>query len=181
MPQDVIDAITPIKENDEAIRNYGIDQAYNMCKELLDSGSVHGIHLYTLNREVACIEILKRLGMWCEDPRRALPWKTTANHNRCQEDVRPIFWNSRPQSYVYRTSNWEEYPNGRWGNSSSAAFGELTDYYLFYLRSRAPKEELLKMWGESLTSEQDVWNIFTDYITGNPNINGVKVGLVIDP
>ena len=39
--------------------------------------------------------------------------------------------------YLYhRTQEWDDFPNGRWGNSSSPAFGELTDYHLFYLRTR---------------------------------------------
>ena len=44
-----------------------------------------------------------------------------------------------------RTRHWDEFPNGRWGNSASPAFGELKDYYLFYLASKSPKEELLKV------------------------------------
>ena len=175
VPEDLLDTVTSIKDNDEAIRNFGIEQATDLCKTLLNSGVVPGLHFYTLNREIATIEILKRLGLWCEEPRRSLPWKTTANHSRCKEDVRPIFWSGRPQSYVYRTSEWEEYPNGRWGNSSSASFGELKDYYLFYLKCRAPKDDLLKMWGQELSSEQDVWNVFTRFLTGECNNTGTKV------
>lgn len=175
VPQEVIDDINPIKDNDEAIRNYGIFQTVAMAKQLFDSGTVQGLHFYTLNREVATIEILKRLGMWCEDPWRPLPWKPTANHSRVSEQIRPIFWRCRPKSYVYRTSNWDEFPNGRWGNSSAASFNELHDYYLFYLKSKSTKEDLLKMWGEELTCEQDVFDLFESYIAGKANKNGVKV------
>ncbi|XP_043931178.1 methylenetetrahydrofolate reductase [Protopterus annectens] len=175
IPEEIKDVIEPIKENDAAIRNYGIELAVQMCKSLLDSGVVHGLHFYTLNREVATIEILKRLGMWNEDPRRLLPWAVSANPKRKVEDVRPIFWSSRPKSYIYRTQEWDEFPNGRWGNSSSPAFGELKDYYLFYLKSKRVKEELLKMWGEELTSEKSVFDVFTSYISGQPGPNGHKV------
>jgi len=89
--------------------------------------------------------------------------------------VRPIFWSTRPKSYVYRTSDWDEFPNGRWGNSSAAAFGELTDYYLFYLKSRTPKAELLEMWGEELRCEQDVWDTFYQYLSGTDNSCGIPV------
>jgi len=61
---------------------------------------------------------------------RTLPWKISANAKRQQEDVRPIFWSNRPKSYLVRTSSWDEFPNGRWGNSKSPAFGELSDYHL---------------------------------------------------
>ena len=138
---------------------------------------VQGLHFYTLNREGAVMQILKRLGMWCEDPLslKPLPWKPTANHRRHSEDVRPIFWAMRPKSYIHRTQEWDEFPNGRWGNSSSPAFGELKDYYLFYLRSRWKAERLRAMWGEELSKEADVSHVFECYLTGEKNKNGVKV------
>lgn len=175
VPKEILDTIEPIKDNDEAIRNFGVEQCFQMCRELLKHEDVHGVHFYTLNREVATIEILRRLGMWVEEPCKPLPWKQTANYVRCKEDVRPIFWRSRPKSYIHRTSNWDEFPNGRWGNSSAASFGDLTDYYLFYLKHKTPKEDLLKMWGEELNSEQDVWDVFHCYISGCPNTKEVKV------
>ncbi|XP_030661816.1 methylenetetrahydrofolate reductase isoform X2 [Nomascus leucogenys] len=175
VPQEIKDVIEPIKDNDAAIRNYGIELAVSLCQELLASGLVPGLHFYTLNREMATTEVLKRLGMWTEDPRRPLPWALSAHPKRREEDVRPIFWASRPKSYIYRTQEWDEFPNGRWGNSSSPAFGELKDYYLFYLKSKSPKEELLKMWGEELTSEESVFEVFVLYLSGEPNRNGHKV------
>ena len=35
------------------------------------------------------------------------------------------------------------------------------------------------MWGLSLNSEEDVWDIFTQYLTGEPNANGVVVKKLI--
>uniref|UniRef100_A0A667IQF6 Methylenetetrahydrofolate reductase n=2 Tax=Felinae TaxID=338152 RepID=A0A667IQF6_LYNCA len=177
VPQQIKDVIEPIKDNDAAIRNYGIEQAVSLCQELLTSGLVPGLHFYTLNREMATTEVLKRLGMWIEDPRRPLPWAVSAHPKRREEDVRPIFWASRPKSYIYRTQEWDEFPNGRWGNSSSPAFGELKDYYLFYLTSKSPREELLKMWGEELTGEESVFEVFACYLSGEPNQNGYKAYL----
>ncbi|KAM5141602.1 methylenetetrahydrofolate reductase (NADPH) [Mantella aurantiaca] len=175
VPKEITDVIEPIKDNDAAIRNYGVELAVSMCRELLDSGAVHGLHFYTLNREVATMDVLRRLGMWQEDPRRPLPWAVSAHPKRRVEDVRPIFWASRPKSYIHRTQEWDDFPNGRWGNSSSPAFGELKDYYLFYLKSKSPRDRLLKMWGEELTSEESVYEVFTSYISGNANKTGHKV------
>ncbi|XP_047407496.1 methylenetetrahydrofolate reductase (NADPH) isoform X1 [Sciurus carolinensis] len=175
VPQEIKDVIEPIKDNDAAIRNYGVELAVSLCRELLASGLVPGLHFYTLNREVATTEVLKRLGLWTEDPRRPLPWAVSAHPKRREEDVRPIFWASRPKSYIYRTQDWDEFPNGRWGNSSSPAFGELKDYYLFYLKSKSPREELLKMWGEELSSEESVFEVFARYLSGEPNQHGRTV------
>lgn len=173
IPQSIISAITPIKDNDQAVRHLGIDLASAMCKELLDAGAP-SLHFYTMNLEVATIEILERLGMWIEEPKKCLPWKTSANYKRQAEDVRPIFWQNRPNSYIQRTIEWDEFPNGRWGNSASPAFGQL-DYNLFYLQSRIPKEQLLNMWGRELRSVQDVFDVFCDHISGRERQDGSKV------
>ncbi|KAK3727352.1 hypothetical protein RRG08_018336 [Elysia crispata] len=175
VPKEILDAIEPIKTNDIAIRQYGIFKAVEICRELLNSGMVPGIHFYTLNREKAVTQVLKELGLWSEKIQRPLPWKQTANHNRIEEEVRPIFWRCRPNSYVLRTSEWNEFPNGRWGDSRAASFNDLKTYHLFYLKSKSPKAELLKMWGETLTSEKDVWKVFVNYLTGAQNEQGVKV------
>ena len=76
-----------------------------------------GVHIYTLNREVASTAILKRLGLWKTGPSKPLPFKTNADPKRSQEEVRPIFWSKRSKTYIYRTRHWDEFPNGRWGNS----------------------------------------------------------------
>lgn len=175
LPKEILDIVLPLKDNDEAIRNYGISHAIDMIRELFSSKVVPGIHFYTLNREYATVSILKKVGLWCEEPRRPLPWKIAGNSRRCSEDVRPIFWASRPKSYIYRTQNWDEFPNGRWGSSESPAFGDLKDYYLFFIASKSPKKELLQMWGQNLTCEQDVWDVFCNYISGRSNNNNVKV------
>uniref|UniRef100_UPI00358F65EC methylenetetrahydrofolate reductase (NADPH)-like n=1 Tax=Myxine glutinosa TaxID=7769 RepID=UPI00358F65EC len=167
-------AVEKVKDDDAAIRNLGVDLAVSLCQELLTAG-VSSFHFYTLNREFATETILRRLGLWQQEPRRILPWAISADARRHAEEVRPIFWAARPKSYVHRTQAWDEFPNGRWGNCASPAFGELKDYYLFYLKGRASKEQLLMEWGPKLTCEQDVWDVFTSYITGNPNRHGHKV------
>jgi methylenetetrahydrofolate reductase (NADPH) len=43
--------------------------------------------------------------------------------------VRPIFWAIKPKSYIARTRDWDEFPNGRWGVSRSPAFGIPEQYY----------------------------------------------------
>jgi methylenetetrahydrofolate reductase (NADPH) len=176
VPENIVKTLEKIKDDDEAIRKYGIDTAVDLCKALLNSGLVNGLHFYTLNREVASNEILKQLGLWFADPyHRDLPWQQlpVSNQQRQYEDVRPIFWSIRPKSYVCRTSDWDQFPNGRWGNSSAPSFGDLKDYHIFY--SNKLDATNLNQWGKELNDEQDVWDIFESFITGNPNKNGVKV------
>lgn len=74
VPEEITSILEPIKDNDAAIRNYGIQLAVDMCRVLLDSGKVPGLHFYTLNREVATMEVLRQLGLWTEDP-RSVPFR----------------------------------------------------------------------------------------------------------
>lgn len=91
VPEEITQVIEPIKDNDAAIRNYGIQQAVEMCRVLLDSGKVPGLHFYTLNREVATIEVLRQLGLWIEDPRSVpltsclVPTVVTSSKRRLQQ------------------------------------------------------------------------------------------------
>lgn len=55
--------------------------------------------------------------------------------NRRSESIRPIFWANRTKSYLSRTENWDEYPNGRFGDSRSPAYGELDGYGIWIKQS----------------------------------------------
>ena len=179
VPQVILDTMEPIKTNDEAIRKYGVHLATEMCRELLNSEEVPGLHFYTLNREIATKEVLRALGLWKQyHVHRPLPWKHSAHSKRTQEDVRPIFWATRPKSYVHRTSEWDEFPNGRWGNSASPSFAELTDHHLFYLRCPKDKVQRKKMWGETLERIEDVFHVFQCYIANKENKWGHKVIII---
>jgi methylenetetrahydrofolate reductase (NADPH) len=136
------------------------------------------LHFYTLNREVASTEVLRQLGLWSSETlSRPLPWRHSPNNGcnlRTKEDVRPIFWSIRPKSYVCRTSDWDQFPNGRWGDSSAPSFGDLKDYHIFYT-NKINTQELLKQWGEELNDEKDIWHVFESFVTGQPNKNGIKI------
>lgn len=174
VPEEITSIVNPLKGNDDAIRAYGVHQATQMIRELFISGYAPGIHFYTLNREVATTQIARNIGLW-SDVKKPLPFRMSADPARTNEEVRPIFWTQRPKSYIHRTRHWDEFPNGRWGREDSPAFGDLKDYYLFYLASQSPKSELLNMWGETLETEQDVWDVFDCYIAKKPNKSGVMV------
>ncbi|CAF4901130.1 unnamed protein product, partial [Rotaria socialis] len=88
VPEEILACIEPIKYNGEAIRNFGVQKCVDLCRTLLDSGKIHGLHFYTLNREYATIEILRKLDRWLEDPPlRALPWKTISKNYVVQKKI----------------------------------------------------------------------------------------------
>lgn len=86
--------------------------------------------------------------------------------SRSKEDVRPINWANRPKSYIHRTDDWDEFPNGRWGDASSPAFGELSDLSHFYSFTLGSEEDRLAMLGHNPSLVSDVYEVFAEYVEG---------------
>jgi methylenetetrahydrofolate reductase (NADPH) len=168
VPDSIREALEPIKTDDEAVKAYGIKLCIEMCKELLANG-VEILHFYTLNLEKSVTAILEGLGLLDPEVRRPLPWRSrpSLTNSRGKETVRPIFWANRPKSYMQRTQSWDEFPNGRWGDSGSPAFGDLDNYHLMTLHmNKSELQQRAKMWGTDLTSEDQVKAIFVKYVNG---------------
>jgi len=163
VPDAVVAALEPIQNDDEAVKEYGVSLLRDICQELLDNG-VPGLHFYTMNLERAVTRILDELGVIPERVDRPLPWRSSANVRRTREDVRPIFWANRPKSYLARTMEWDEFPNGRWGDARSPAFGGLTDYHLTQLH--LVREDRLDLWGPNPRSLADVCDVFVRFCEG---------------
>lgn len=92
--------------------------------------------------------------------RKVLPWRQSLGLKRREEDVRPIFWKNRNKSYVVRTQDWDEFPNGRWGDSRSPAFGDLDGYGIAL---KGSNEQNIKLWGEP-RSLKDIANLFASFL-----------------
>lgn len=120
---------------------------------------VKTLHFYTMNLSLAVRKILTELKLVSAE--RVMPWSTG---KRQGEEVRPIFWARRPLSYISRTRSWGEFPNGRWGDSESPAYGELTDYYLAFKRKQKT-DDRLKQWGTPQSFE-DVAEVFRKFVKG---------------
>ncbi|KAL2890397.1 Methylenetetrahydrofolate reductase 1 [Ceratocystis lukuohia] len=131
IPADWLDVIEPVKNDDVAVRERGRKLVTDMCHKILASGLIHHLHFYTMNLAQSTRMIIEELN-WLPSAERpikqALPWKQSLGLGRRDEDVRPIFWRNRNKSYILRTQDWDEFPNGRWGDSRSPAFGELDAY-----------------------------------------------------
>ncbi|KAK2612714.1 methylenetetrahydrofolate reductase (NAD(P)H) met13 [Conoideocrella luteorostrata] len=155
-------ALEPVKNDDVAVREIGMTLVAEMCRKLLANG-IHHLHFYTMNLAQATRMVLEELN-WAPCAERplqhALPWKQSKALGRRDEDVRPIFWRNRNKSYVLRTQDWDEFPNGRWGDSRSPAFGELDAYGIGLTGTN---EANRNKWGEP-TSVQDIANLFVRYL-----------------
>ncbi|KGN61503.1 methylenetetrahydrofolate reductase 2 [Cucumis sativus] len=164
IPDEIMAALEPIKDNEEAVKAYGIHLGTEMCKKILTHG-IKTLHIYTLNMEKSALAILMNLGLIEESKvSRSLPWRRPTNVFRVREDVRPIFWANRPRSYISRTIGWDQYPHGRWSDSRNPSYGALTDYQ--FMRPRARDKKLLEEWALPLKSIEDVYEKFMKYCLG---------------
>ncbi|KAJ7947419.1 Methylenetetrahydrofolate reductase [Quillaja saponaria] len=164
VPAEITAALEPIKDNEEAVKSYGIHLGTEMCKKILAHG-IKTLHLYTLNMEKSALGILMNLGL-IEEAKilRSLPWRRPTNIFRVKEDVRPIFWANRPKSYISRTIGWDQYPHGRWGDSRNPSYGALTNYQ--FMRPRARDKKLLEEWVVPLRNVEDIHERFKVYWLG---------------
>lgn len=162
VPDEWMAKLEPVKQDDVAVREIGKKLVADMCRKILGAGIRH-LHFYTMNLAQATRMVLEELD-WMPSPTRplkqALPWKQSLGFGRREEDVRPIFWRNRNKSYVLRTQEWDEFPNGRWGDSRSPAFGELDAYGIGLTGTN---EQNRKKWGEP-QSIKDIANLFVRYL-----------------
>ncbi|KAH9479434.1 Methylenetetrahydrofolate reductase 1 [Psilocybe cubensis] len=161
IPKLFLDALEPVKNDDEKVREVGTRLVADMCRKILDADiGIRGLHFYTMNLEKGTKMLLEELNLV---PRietiKPLPWRQSLTPNRRHETIRPIFWANRTKSYISRTENWDEYPNGRFGDSRSPAYGELDGYGVWIKQT---KEDALKLWGHPITFA-DLSALFTKF------------------
>lgn len=157
-------ALEPVKNDDSAVREVGKDLVTELCRKLMDNGIYH-LHFYTMNLAQTTRMVLEELSITpsSEVPlEKPLPWRQSLGLNRRDENVRPIFWRNRNRSYIARTQDWDEFPNGRWGDSRSPAYGELDTYGLGL---KGSNEQNRKTWGEP-KALRDVADLFARYMKG---------------
>ncbi|KAH9884797.1 methylenetetrahydrofolate reduct [Cubamyces lactineus] len=164
VPQSFLDALEPHKNNDEKVREIGTKLVADMCRRILAADiGIRGLHFYTMNLEKGCRLLLEELNLV---PRieviKPLPWRQSLTPNRRTENIRPIFWANRTRSYLSRTENWDEYPNGRFGDSRSPAYGELDGYGVWIKQT---KEDALRLW-DTPTSIDDIRRLFAQFCQG---------------
>ena len=187
VPNNIIERLEPVKDDMEAVKQIGNEIAIDMARKILslplDQGGADGVHFHTLNLERSVATILATLMTSQNNENHPLqtdpntihslnlttkqyPWRPSAMEKREKEDVRPIHWANRPKSYVMRTDDWDEYPNGRWGDASSPAFGELSGLSHFYSFTLGCEDDRRNMLGFSPKNDQDVYEVFAKYVEG---------------
>ncbi|KDN41872.1 putative MET13-putative methylene tetrahydrofolate reductase [Tilletiaria anomala UBC 951] len=164
VPQEFYAALEPVKDDDQKVREVGTRLVGDMCRRIIESDlGIHGLHIYTMNLERGPRMLLDYLGLTPDVGKvRPIPWTPSLTPKRRDEGIRPIFWANRAKSYISRTETWDEFPNGRWGDARSPAYG---DFDAYGVQLHWTPEEGQQMWG-SPQNLDDIRRLFCDFCAG---------------
>jgi methylenetetrahydrofolate reductase (NADPH) len=165
VPPHFYEALNPVRGDDEQVRKVGTKLVADMCRTILANkeAGIKGLHIYTLNLEKGARMLLEELQLEGQREQIApLPWRPSLTPHRRGETIRPIFWANRVQSYLSRTDDWDEFPNGRWGDSRSPAYGDLDGYPVSIGIS---PNDAYALWGHP-KSFDDVCHLFARFCRG---------------
>ncbi|BGP41592.1 methylenetetrahydrofolate reductase (NAD(P)H) met13 [Rhodotorula kratochvilovae] len=165
VPQELWDLLEPIKDDDAKVREVGTKYVADMCRKILNADlGIHGMHFYTMNLSRGTEMLLEELQFVATADRvKPLPWRVSLTQKRRTETTRPIFWSNRQRSYLTRTREWDEFPNGRWGDASSPAFGDVDALQLALPHK---PQDAVKIWGTPRTLG-DISALFARFCRGD--------------
>ncbi|KAI9321335.1 methylenetetrahydrofolate reductase-domain-containing protein [Dichotomocladium elegans] len=149
VPKPILDTLEDIKSDDQKVKDYGVKLALDMIRELQSFGDIGGIHLSTLNLERSARLILDQL--------------TRRQHSQQQHPPQKAL--TGPWSVLLdpaHVENWDEFPNGRYGDARSPAFGE----NIYVAAQGFPTSEAASKWGYP-TTPGDITKLFERYILGD--------------
>ncbi|KAI8375008.1 methylenetetrahydrofolate reductase-domain-containing protein [Choanephora cucurbitarum] len=144
VPARILNDLDLIKNDDQKVKEYGVRLAVDMIKQLHDEGSICNFHISTLNLERSTRLILEALHLHKQETLstgKIPPWA--------------------PVHDPARAELWDEFPNGRYGDSRSPAYGENT----YGAGQILPTSGASCKWGQPV-HEKDITQLFVKYIQG---------------
>ncbi|KAJ2834390.1 methylenetetrahydrofolate reductase 1 [Coemansia sp. 'formosensis'] len=157
VPEALGKALEDVRANDQAVKDVGVEHAVATVKRLRAAG-VCGVHFTTLNLESTVMRVLHALGT--EPLRRPAP--TRALTAARAEPGTTAVAAAAPVGAASAPGAWDDFPNGRWGDARSPAFGDLGAYASTY---GAAPPRLDGAWGAP-TGVGDVTALFVGYVEG---------------
>ncbi|KAJ1914580.1 methylenetetrahydrofolate reductase 1 [Tieghemiomyces parasiticus] len=188
IPAKVLEDLEPIQLDDSAVKAYGERLVLDIMRTLQIRLGLRFFHFTTLNLESSVRRIVTELrSEEGQEPGDRKPSAGPAVTNRAivaeqflprdgalLNDLVTAGAPSAVPAHQHRLQDtsaevtWDDFPNGRWGDSSSPAFGD----YAAYGGSVLPitSAQAIALWGRP-TSRADLTDLFTRFLGGNSNSN----------
>ncbi|KAG5638981.1 hypothetical protein H0H81_008201 [Sphagnurus paluster] len=182
VPQYVLDALAPISHDDQLVKDYGVELAIEMIQRLTKEGDISGFHFCTLNLEKSVqrvLELLEWTGITAPFHNRLIV-ETPGDviHAPPSTDsseflVTPITATSTAalglanipasdtevgRGELNNAATWDDFPNGRFGDFKSPAFGTQDPW-----GGPALRNDAVSQWGNP-KSLADLTKLFLDYL-----------------
>ncbi|KAJ1928624.1 methylenetetrahydrofolate reductase 1 [Tieghemiomyces parasiticus] len=192
IPAKVLEDLEPIQLDDSAVKAYGERLVLDIIRTLQIRLGLRFFHFTTLNLESSVRRIVTELrSEEGQEPGDRKPSTGPAVTNRAivaeqflprdgalLNDLVTAGAPSAVPAHQHRLQDtpaevtWDDFPNGRWGDSSSPAFGD----YAAYGGSVLPitSAQAVALWGRP-TSRADLTELFTRFLGGNSNSNSPQL------
>ena len=191
IPTKIYKQFEEIKNDDDAVKSVGVDLLCEIINKIDESTAIKGYHFYTLNLEKAVASILNKSTVL--HPILERPSPVFGNEDAIASDsdsddeiavppqqqkrrkssvVEPLTQKavveiSRGLGALGKEAIWDDFPNGRFGDSNSPAYGEI-DGYGPNLKIYDKSEAIAKWGSPELIS--DLSHIFTSYLSGKIDV-----------
>ncbi|KAI0664750.1 methylenetetrahydrofolate reduct [Cubamyces menziesii] len=172
VPPSIMQDLVPIRHDDSKVKDYGVKLAVDMIRQM-QRGGIEGVHFCTLNLEKSVTRVLEALGLAGNIPTLANkliadftvpPERTVTPHTATDRATKELASVSHIEidagkGEVNSAADWDDFPNGRFGDFKSPAYGETDRWGSSALQSTAA----IAHWGNPRTME-DLTNMFLRYL-----------------
>ncbi|CCL99999.1 uncharacterized protein FIBRA_02024 [Fibroporia radiculosa] len=176
VPPHLMSDLVLLRHDDQKIKDYGVDLAVKMIKRLTAESDIRGIHLCTLNLEKSVTRVLGSLA-WIGGSSKPMnqliadvpsgpesqfvitPHNATDSATNSLVVSGPIAEGEVGKGELNNAATWDDFPNGRFGDFKSPAYGE-TDLWGSSIMSR---HQTLEQWGHPTTTS-DLTNMFLRHL-----------------
>lgn len=176
VPHSLMSDLVPLRHDDSKVKDYGVDLAVEMIRKLTTDGDIRGVHLCTLNLEKSVTRVLEGLswvGGSLKPANRLIADASIgpdANliitpHNATDSAAISLAAAGQGpdgeagKGELNNAASWDDFPNGRFGDFKSPAYGE-TDLWGSSIMSR---NQALEQWGHPKTLD-DLTTMFLRHL-----------------
>ncbi|KAF8891252.1 methylenetetrahydrofolate reductase-domain-containing protein [Infundibulicybe gibba] len=183
VPSSVMTALSPISHDDQLIKEYGVALAIEMIRRITTEGDIPGVHFCTLNLEKSVQRVLESL-QWAgvsAPAQNKLIAETTGTTAQATQNIdgsdllvtastatnsatlvlshAPTTEGEAGRGELNNAATWDEFPNGRFGDYKSPAYGSQDHWG----GSGVPRTEDVERWGHPKTLA-DLTQMFLGYL-----------------
>ncbi|KAI0647429.1 methylenetetrahydrofolate reduct [Trametes meyenii] len=172
VPPSLMSDLVPVRHDDQKVKDYGVNLSVNMIRRL-QTGGIEGVHFCTLNLEKSVARVLESLGLAGNIPTLANkpiadlpspPERTVTPHTAADRATKELASTPQPEpdaskGDINSAADWDDFPNGRFGDFKSPAYGDTDRWGSSALQSKTA----VLQWGDSKTLE-DLTNMFVRYL-----------------